>query len=399
MTDLLAPPVLSRNKHWQSDQINPNFIGQQLKELWLEIAEERRASNGHLRSIADMASMHTQTINLVVVTEADRDFAEISSLVTTLPDITPSRIVILAAQPGWREALEVGIDVEERQNQPPHAPTRIEVISVRGRGERLASVVTPLLVPDLPDFVWCTTPDYVNDPVLGELADQVDRIVVDSSASPDPSVAFDYLLKLFQMGGSQLQISDMAWTRLHSWRQLIAQFFDQENHLPSLYAAEEVVIKCTRKDQSGRSGVASGLLTAGWLASCMGWRAPGEELVRSRDDWKLTLRAGQKGQSHEVVMLLREVEDEHCAPGLSSITIDAGSPAPGSFSVRRTSKDSMTTLSSTPGAGIAERTIYSANPDASRLLGIELRQFDHDQIFDQALRFAVNLWPEGTPVA
>jgi hypothetical protein len=49
--------------------------------------------------------------------------------------------------------------------------------------------------------------------------------------------------------------------------------------------------------------------------------------------------------------------------------------------------------------GVVERTIYSANPDASRLLGIELRQFDHDQIFDQALRFAVNLWPEGTPVA
>jgi glucose-6-phosphate dehydrogenase assembly protein OpcA len=399
MTDLLAPPVLSRSKRWQSDQINPNQIGQQLKELWLEIAEERRGSNGHLRAIADTASMHTQTINLIVVSGADQDFGLITRLVTNLPDITPSRIVILASQEGWKEALEVGIDVEERPNQPPHAPTRIEVISVRGLGERLASVVTPLLVPDLPDFVWCTTPDYVSDPVLGELADQVDRIVVDSSASPDPSVAFDYLLKLFQMGGPDLRVSDMAWTRLHSWRQLVAQFFDQENHLPSLFAAEEVVIECTSRDEYGRSGVASGLLTAGWLASCMGWRAPGEELVRSRDDWKLTLRAGQKGQSHEVVMLLREIDDEHCAPGLSSIRITAGSAAPGSFTVRRTSRDTMTTISDTPAVGVVERTIFSANPDASRLLGIELRQFDHDQIFDQALRFAVNLWPEGTPVA
>src|SRR5687767_12214443 len=170
MTDLLAPPVLSRSKRWQSDQINPNQIGQQLKELWLEIAEERRGSNGHLRAIADTASMHTQTINLIVVSGADQDFGLITRLVTNLPDITPSRIVILASQEGWKEALEVGIDVEERPNQPPHAPTRIEVISVRGLGERLASVVTPLLVPDLPDFVWCTTPDYVSDPVLGELA-------------------------------------------------------------------------------------------------------------------------------------------------------------------------------------------------------------------------------------
>ena len=97
-------------------------------------------------------------------------------------------------------------------------------------------------------------------------------------------------------------------------------------------------------------------------------------------------------------MLLREIDDEHCAPGLSSIKITAGGSAPGSFTVRRTSKDTMTTISETPGAGVVERTIYSANPDASRLLGIELRQFDQDQIYDQALRFAVNHWPEGTPV-
>src|SRR5687768_8273561 len=101
MTDLLAPPVLSRSKSWQSDHINPNTIGQTIKELWHEIADERRAGNRQMRAIADMASMHTQTINLVVVTEADRNFAEITQLVTNLPDITPSRIVLLSAEKGW----------------------------------------------------------------------------------------------------------------------------------------------------------------------------------------------------------------------------------------------------------------------------------------------------------
>lgn len=399
MIDLLSAPTLSRSKHWQSDQIDPYSISQSLKELWHEIAEERRAGSRAMRAIADMASMHTQTINLIVVTESERDFGEITRLVTNLPDITPSRIVLLASQKGWQQALEVGIDVEERPNLPPHAPTRIEVISVRGRGERLASVATPLLVPELPDFVWCTTPDFVSDPVLSELADQADRIVVDSSASPDPARALDFLIRLFGMGGPDLRVSDMAWTRLNAWRQMVAQFFDQENCLPSLFETEEVTIECTRKDSAGRSGIASGLLTAGWLASCMGWRAPGEELVRSRDGWKLTLRAGQKGRSHEVVMLLREVEDGNCGPGLASISMVAGNQAPGAFTVRRSSSETITTISDTPAAGIVERTIYSPNPDEARLLGIELRQFDHDKIYDQALRFAVNLWPEGTPVS
>jgi glucose-6-phosphate dehydrogenase assembly protein OpcA len=399
MTDLLPPPVLSRSASWPSGQVDPNNIGQTIKELWHEIAEERRGGNRQMRAIADMASMHTQTINLIVVTEAERDFKEITQLVTNLPDITPSRIVLLGTRRDWQQSLEVGVDVEERPNQPPHAPTRIEVVSVRGRGESLASVATPLLMPELPDFVWCMAPEFAANPVLTELADQADRIVVDSATVTDPAAAFDYLIHLFEIGGPDLRVSDMAWTRLHSWRQMVAQFFDQENLLPSLFEVEEVVIECTRRDYTQRSGVSSGLLTAGWLASCMGWRAPGEELVRSRDGWKLTLRAGQKGRSHEVVMLIREIEDDDCCPGLASITISAGPAAPGTFTVRRTNRDTMTTISETPATGTIERTIYSPNPDESRLLGIELRQFDHDKIYDQALRFAVNLWPEGTRVA
>ena len=109
-------------------------------------------------------------------------FGLISDVPVNLPDISPSRVVILSSQHGWAQNLKVGVDIEERPNKPPHAPTRIEVISVRGRGERLASVATPLLVPELPDFVWCTTPEFAQDPVLDELSEQVDRITVDSAA-------------------------------------------------------------------------------------------------------------------------------------------------------------------------------------------------------------------------
>jgi glucose-6-phosphate dehydrogenase assembly protein OpcA len=367
--------------------------------MWAEIATERRSGNRLSRAVAEAHSMRTQTVNLIVVTEGTADLSHFADLVTHLPDITPSRVVLLSSQRGWQEALEIGVDVEERPNQPPHAPTRIEVISVRGRGERLASVANPLLVPELPDFVWCTTPDFAHDPVLAELADQADRIMVDSAASPDPAAALDFLVHLLTDGGPELRISDMAWTRLHSWRQMVAQFFDHPMLLPCLFETEDVVIECVKRDERGRSGITGALLVAGWLASSMGWRAPGEELVRSRDGWKLTLRAGQKGQSHEVVMMIREVEDEPCRPGISSITLTSGSTAPGAFSVRRTSPDTMTTISETPDTGITERTIYSANPDESRLLGTELRQFDADPVFELALQFAANLWPAGVPLA
>ncbi len=398
MTDLLPPPPLTRSEHWQSDSINPNSIGRTLSRMWTEIAEERKSGNRLSRAVAEAASMRTQTVNLIVVTDGEADHAAIANLVTHLPDITPSRVVLLASEKGWTDSLEVGIDIEERPNKPPHAPTRIEVISVRGRGQRLASVANPLLVPELPDFVWCTTPDFANDPVLSELADQADRIVVDSATSPDPNKALDYLVDLLDAGGSEVRVSDMAWTRLSSWRQMVAQFFDNPAHLPCLFATEEVIIECARRDDQGRSGVTCGLLAAGWLASSMGWRAPGEELVRSKDGWKLTLRAGEKGNSHEVVMMIREINKVSVSPSLISITLNTGNEAPGMFNVRRTGDETMTTTSETPQGGSSDRTIYSASRDEARLLGIELRQFDRDPVYEQALRFAANLWPSGLVV-
>jgi glucose-6-phosphate dehydrogenase assembly protein OpcA len=395
MTDLLPPPPLTRSEHWQSKAISPNAIGRKLAEMWAEVASERRSGNRLARAVAESASMRTQTVNLIVVTDDGADHDEIAHLVTHLPDITPSRVVLLAANRTNKDALEIGLDIEERPNKPPHAPTRIEVISVRGRGERLASVANPLLVPELPDFVWCTTPDFANDVVLSELADQADRIVVDSSHTPDPSNALNYLVKLIDEGGSELRVSDMAWTRLSSWRQMIAQFFDVPSHLASLSSAEQVVIECARRDDRDRSGITCGLLAAGWLASCMGWRAPGEELVKSREGWKLTLRAGQKGASHEVILYIREMDKVAPSPSVVSVTITGGPKAPGTFTVRRTSPETLTTISDTPSGGNVERTIYSASRDEARLLGIELRQFDSDPVFEQSLRFAANLWPSG----
>jgi len=393
MTDLLQPVAITRSEHWEADQINPGDVRGVLNRMWGEIAAERRSGNRLARAVADAASMRTQTVNLVVISDGNTNHSDPAQLVTHLPDFTPSRVVILTSQVGWAQTLKVGVDVEERPNKPPHAPTRIEVISVRGRGERLASVATPLLVPELPDFVWCTTPEFAQDPVLDELSEQVDRIMVDSSASPNPATALNYLVHLVKAGGSELKISDMAWTRLRSWRQMVAQFFDNPSHLTCLYETEEVIIECAKRDGTGKSGITGALLAAAWLSYCMGWRAPGEELVRSRDGWKLTLRAGQKGQSREVVVVIKEVVDAASAGGLSAIRLNSGTTASGTFLVRRTGPDTMTTVSETPHAGISERTIYSANPDQADLLSRELREFDSDPVFEQSLQIAANMWP------
>jgi len=99
MTEMLPPPPLNRSDRWQSSSISPNTIGRKLSEMWADIAAERRSGNRLSRAMADYASMRTQTVNLVVVTDSDARHDELAQLVTNLPDVTP-------ATPAWCAGLD-----------------------------------------------------------------------------------------------------------------------------------------------------------------------------------------------------------------------------------------------------------------------------------------------------
>jgi hypothetical protein len=146
-------------------------------------------------------------------------------------------------------------------------------------------------------------------------------------------------------------------------------------------------------DGDGRNGVTSALLLAGWLCTRLGWRAPGEELVRSRDGWKLTLRAGQRGRSREVILTLVASDDPMLGPCVGRVAITAGGDAPGVFSVERLTPESVQTSSELSSA--VRRIVYVRNLDDARLLSLELRVFGSDPVYHDALGFAANLWPEG----
>jgi glucose-6-phosphate dehydrogenase assembly protein OpcA len=95
-----------------------------------------------------------------------------------------------------------------------------EVVSVRLLGERAASpasVVQPLLLPDLPAFLRWRGPLGTSEGER-ELVAVVDRLVVDSSECPDLSWEFSELAELFD----DVIVSDIAWARARPWREALA---------------------------------------------------------------------------------------------------------------------------------------------------------------------------------
>jgi hypothetical protein len=77
------------------------------------------------------------------------------------------------------------------------------------------------------------------------------------------------------------------------------------------------------------------------------------------------------------------------------VTLIANGSDPGEFAVERTGEAGITTVSETPTMPRVSRLVYGRQADESQLLGQELRNFAGDPIYEEALVFAADLWPDG----
>ncbi len=139
-----------------------------------------------------------------------------------------------------------------------------ETVLLRLRGARAhapASIVTPLLVSDLPVFCrWRGEPPFglvEFDQLLGV----VDRLVVDSEEWDDLPFAYKKLTGELD----RTAISDIAWQRLLPWRAALARLW------PGIAEASTVHVAGPRADA---------LLLAAWLRTRLGR----DDLLLEHDD-------------------------------------------------------------------------------------------------------------------
>jgi glucose-6-phosphate dehydrogenase assembly protein OpcA len=138
----------------------------------------------------------------------------------------PSRGIVLLPRPEeMRDALDADVDLRCFRTEGLQREICAEVIAIRLNGARAkapASVVMPLLIPDLPVFLrWRgELPLHASntDRPVQELVEIVDRLIVDSCEWPDPAQGFAQLAELFQ----RVAVSDIAWARTEPWREAIA---------------------------------------------------------------------------------------------------------------------------------------------------------------------------------
>ena len=163
----------------------------------------------------------------------------------------PARTIFLIPEPGREPPIVARAELKGFQLPGMAHEVISEVIQVRLRGEARhhpGSVVTPLLVSDLPVFCrWRGEPHW-GCGELEEILDVTDRLVVDSSEWRHVPAAYARLASLFDRAA----VSDIAFSRTLPWRRRLAELW------PGIGSIERVRVDGPRADAE---------LIAGWLRS------------------------------------------------------------------------------------------------------------------------------------
>ena len=241
-------------------------VERELMAMWAEMSapEGGEQSAGVVRACV---------LNLVVFAAGSEERAEADELLETVVEGHPCRAIVIAAE---RESSEARLDA--------YASTRCQ-ISARGSkricGEQItievagsavetaSTAVAPLLVPDVPVFLWWKDIPHGADKLFDKLSEMADRVVIDSASFDQPH---EDLLRLAQLiSEGRLRLSDLNWGRLTSWRSLVASFWDVADYRDSLARVERVKIEYDPPDRSHDSVAPKAMLALGWIASCLGW--------------------------------------------------------------------------------------------------------------------------------
>ena len=262
-------------------------------------------------------------LNLIVYTTPWDDRDLLDELLSQVNEQHPGRTLILLAYREMKEPkLEAYVSMRCRLLGANNKQICGEQVTIEAGGplvETAATAVAPLLVPDVPVYLWWKDIPHYQDKLFDRLAQMADRIVIDSAAFDHP---YDDLLRLTEMIGDRsrlMRVSDLNWGRLTSWRTLLASFWDVPDYRPLLEGIDRVEIGYRPPGYAPDEIAPKALLLAGWLASRLGWDIVGSARASQRAI-ECDLRAGDRAI---VLSLRRDEAGDRSERTISSIALSA----------------------------------------------------------------------------
>jgi len=371
---------------WDAQNTTVDEVERQLGRILHALHRPDRGGNGASAADQTHPPPRASVLNLLVRADEMEEAEHVALLMETLASRHPSRMLLLAVDPAASgDGLDAAISTRVA-HRPSGGQLCFEQVGLVARGAvafHAASVVEPLLISNLPVFLWWLgRPPQSQDPLL----DLCDRLIVDSSDFPDAPAGLAALDACAAAAEGALELGDLGWRRLAPWRQVVAEFFDP----PDVRPYQHRVTRVTVDYAATRTGVVSGapLLLVGWLAARLGWEpehasSAGGMLALS---FALDRLAGSTRGS--VTVRLRPQPASGAEPGeILAVYLTAGSgDHTAEFSVRwAENRTSAATRSVVPERGDWARIAPLERPSEAELLSRELELPAADQVYAESL--------------
>lgn len=238
--------------------VDVSAIEKELASLW-----RHAAGDGAAR---DDSVSRACLWNLIVWTETEADFARARQLVDAIAPACPARALVLRRAAGEGAELTASIEGNCRIGADGARLLCSEEITLtaRGRGEdHLPGLVRALQVPDVPAaLIWAGALPADSTHVRRLLAG-ASRLVVDTGDLGSEG-RLEGLAELARLA-TAVELADLGWIRLASFRMLLAGVFDRPVGPEPLRRLARVRLECSRH------GAGTAQLLLGWLASRLGW--------------------------------------------------------------------------------------------------------------------------------
>ncbi len=409
----VAAPLDETGPRWQVRTTSVAETVQELSRIWGVVAQRAAAADtaerdradqrrdrrvaAHLPEVASDADSlrvraRTSVLTLIVVAPAEETRARATAAVEALAGRHPSRAIILApGDPDGPAAFEARIDAACHLSPRGTTETCTEEIVVRLGGElaqHLSSTIAPLTIHDLPAVLWWPDDAPFGSPVFVDLAEECDRVLVDSGGFRGDGVAS--LLGMARAVAEGTVIHDIAWMRLELWRELLAGLFDHPLLQPELRHLTSIRVDLARPASTTRLTRAA--LFLGWLGAMLDMQVERPLEPLPDESYRGVLRSGRR----QIPVELRPVGTAIDGPvrgtgSLVRVDLEAVR-ARTALRVRITRQsDHLLATADWNGAPVARRPARLEPFDETPFLAEALDRTGHDTVFELALDHAIRL--------
>jgi glucose-6-phosphate dehydrogenase assembly protein OpcA len=354
----------------------PASIERALQDLWRGEAARDEGSG---------AMVCARTVNLVVCCASAEDPDVLNRELEPATASHPGRVIVIAGSS--HRALEARVSASCLTSHAGDRYLGREMIVLRGGepgSQQLTSIVSSLLLPDLPVFLWWRDLSGMDSELFASLVPRASRVIVDSAAAPDLHGGLNLLLRKVRQHRAAA-FTDLAWTRVTPWRQLAAQFFDNPAVCSYVARLQKIDIEYVGSPQEPGQARPEPIFLGAWLAIALG-HAP-ERHDFSPNHFRARFTGGK------VPLDVNVHKREGGENWIQQVVLEA--PGAATFRMARTADGhGFTTTSNVSGQPPVHRTVRSVDRGTADCLTRELNFPQRDELYERVLEMSCQLGPE-----